>query len=100
MINEEFTYYKCCWNCLHGLRACAKTQDEADKFNSSKRFCFAPYPVSNHSVNPFQQRYCKQFEPHVFVSFGHNITKEEADILNKMSVDELIDYWKEGADND
>ena len=88
--------YKCCWNCGNGFTCVAHTKEAEDRFNASKRFCCASYPVSNHGENPFKQRYCKQFDvPTYGVRFGHEITKEEAEKLNLMSVDDLVKYWKE-----
>lgn len=69
-----------------------------DRFNASKRFCIAQYPVSSHSENPFKQRYCRQFEfPKYGFIFGHEITKDEAQKLNSMSADELVKYWMDGV---
>ena len=91
--------YKCCWNCANGFTCAAHTKEVEERLNSSKRFCCALYPVSRYGQNPFKQRYCKQFEvPAYGVQFGHEITKEEAEELNLMSVDDLVKYWKEGAD--
>lgn len=91
--------YKCCWNCANGFVCVAPTLETTDRFNASKRFCYASYPVSQHAENPFKRRYCKQFEVHTHgVRFGHEITKGEAEKLNLMSVYDLVEYWKEGAD--
>lgn len=92
--------YKCCWNCANASLCAAQTKEETDRFNASKRFCCALYPVSNHGENPFKQRYCRQFEGYIYgAKFGHEITKKEAEKLNMMSVDQLVMYWKEGAEN-
>lgn len=53
--------YKCCWNCQNGFAISAITQYDTDFFNANKRFCLAPYPVSERPQNPFKQRFCKQF---------------------------------------
>ena len=91
--------YKCCWNCANGFTCVASTKGTTERLNASKRFCHAFYPVSNYAENPFKQRYCKQFDvPTYGVRIGHEITKEEAEKLNLMSVDDLVKYWKEGAD--
>lgn len=88
--------FKCCWNCANGFTAVCPTKEETRVFNTSKRFCCASYPVSSHGENPFKQRYCKQFEvPTYGVRFGHEITKEEADRLNSMTVAERLAYWKQ-----
>lgn len=90
--------YKCCWNCANGFICVASTKEETDRFNVSRRFCCASYPVSHRGKNPFKRRYCKQFNGSLCgVQYGHEITKEEAEKLNIMSVDELVRYWKEGA---
>ena len=91
--------YKCCWNCANGVTCVSSTKETTESFNASKRLCCASYPVSNHGENPFKQRYCKKFEvPTYGVRFGHEITKEESEKLNLMSVYDLIKYWKEGAE--
>ena len=87
--------YKCCWNCINGHTVCARTNEEMEWINASKRFCCADYPVSNHLLNPFQQRYCKQFEPDYRVKKGHFIDKKEAEKLNQMTPEELVQYWGE-----
>ena len=93
--------YKCCWNCDNGYTVACKTQEEEERINASKRMCCAIHPVSNHLQNPFQQRYCKQFEPDYRVKKGHFIDKKEAEKLNQMTVDELVQYWRKGdMDND
>ena len=44
--------------------------------------------------NHFKQRCCKQFVKPMFgIKFGHKITKEEVEKLNKMNVAELVEYW-------
>lgn len=92
--------YKCCWNCANGLICASFNIDEEYRLNASKRFCGAPYPVSQHGENPFKKRYCKQFaEPTYRVRFGHEITEEEAEKLNHMNVNGLVRYWKGCADN-
>lgn len=87
--------YKCCWNCENGFPVCAKTKEDEERINASKRICCAAYPVSNRLENPFQQRYCKQFEQDYRVKKGHFIDKKEAEKLNQMTPDELVNYWKE-----
>ena len=89
--------YKCCWNCMHGITICAKTKEEYERINASKRCCDAPYPVSNRFEDPFKQRHCKQFEPDFRVKKGHFIDKKEAEKLNAMTTDELVKYWAEGG---
>lgn len=85
--------FKCCWNCANGFTAVGRTKEETRAFNTSKRFCCASYPVSQHGENPFKQRYCKQFKIPDRIRFGHEITKEEANQLNTMSGAELLKYW-------
>lgn len=88
--------YKCCWNCANGLQVCAETEEREIRINSSKRMCMANRPVSYHLENPFKQRYCKQFESrNLGCRFYKILTKEEAEKLNSMSVDGLVQYWKE-----
>lgn len=89
--------YKCCWNCGNGFNAVAESKSETEKFNATKRFCCASRPISDHGENPFKQRYCKQFEEpfRMICRRGHFITKEEAVQLNKMTSDELMQYWKQ-----
>ena len=87
--------YRCCWNCGNGFPVCAKTEEESERINASKRVCCAANPVSNRLENPFQRRYCKQFEPDFRVKKGHFIDKAEAEKLNAMTTDELVKYWKE-----
>ena len=41
--------YKCCWNCANGFVCVAPTLEATDRFNASKRFCYASYPVSQHA---------------------------------------------------
>ena len=88
--------YKCCWNCGNGFDAIGVSKEDTERFCASKRFCMASYPVSNHGENPFKQRYCKQFvEPfRMIYRRGHFITKEEAEQLDKMTVHELVQYWR------
>lgn len=87
--------YKCCWNCGNGLTAVCPTKEETELFRAAKRFCCASYPVSKYPVNPFIQRYCKQFEPSMNgVRVGHEITKEEAKRLKNKSPAELVKYWR------
>ena len=87
--------YKCCWNCDNGYPVAHKDKDYAEKINASKRVCMAFRPVSNRLENPFKQRYCKQFEPDYRVKKGHFIDKKEAEKLNPMTQDELVQYWGE-----
>ena len=91
--------YKCCWNCIHGVTVCAKTKEEYDRINASKRCCDAPYPVSNRLENPFKQRHCRQFQPDYRPKKGHFIDKDEAEKLSAMTPGELVKYWEDGADN-
>ena len=86
--------YKCCWNCVNGFEVCAKTKEEQERINASKRVCCADYPVSSHFLNPFQQRYCRQFEQNYRLNCRF-IDKKEAEKLNQMNTDELVQYWKE-----
>ena len=87
--------YKCCWNCANGFTAACRTKEEEVIFRATKRFCCASYPVSSHSENPFKQRYCRQSEKPMFgIRYGHEITKKEAERLNKMNAAELIEYWR------
>jgi hypothetical protein len=74
--------------------AACKEQAEEQKLRASKRFCCASYPVSNRLENPFKQRYCKQFLPEYYFAFGHEITKKEAEKLNQMTPEELLEYWR------
>jgi hypothetical protein len=90
--------YKCCWNCDNGYPVCAETEEKSERINASKRICCAFYPVSNHLENPFKKRYCKQFEKDYRVKKGHFIDKKEAEKLNQMTSDELMEYWKRGGD--
>jgi hypothetical protein len=85
--------YKCCWNCVNGFKVCAKTKEENERINASKRVCCADYPVSNHFLNPFQQRYCRQFEKDYRINCRF-IDKKEAEKLNQMTTDELVRYWR------
>ena len=87
--------YKCCWNCMNGLTVCTNNAEQEELWNASKRMCCASYPVSNHLINPFQQRYCKQFEQDNYPRKGHFIDKKEAEKLNTMTPDELVRYWGE-----
>lgn len=87
--------YKCCWNCDNGYPVAHKDKDERERINASKRVCMACYPVSNRLENPFKQRYCKQFEPDYRVKKGHFIDKKEAERLNAMTPEELVQYWGE-----
>jgi hypothetical protein len=80
---------------MHGITVCAKTKEEYERINASKRCCDAPYPVSNRLENPFKQRYCKQFDPDFRVKKGHFIDKKEAEKLNAMTPEELVKYWEE-----
>ena len=91
--------YKCCWNCWNGFTAYAPAMEEkVRRFNASRRFCCASYTVSSHGENPFKQRYCKQFAVPIHgVTFGHEITKREAEKLQQMSVNELMEYWNRRA---
>lgn len=91
--------YKCCWNCENGFTVCAKTEEEEERINASKRICCAAYPVSNRLENSFQRRYCKQFEADCRPKKGHFIDKTEAEKLNAMTPDELVKYWGERKDN-
>ena len=86
--------YKCCWNCSESAPAAHKDHAEMQKLRASKRFCCASYPVSNRLENPFKQRHCKQFLPEYYFAFGHEITKKEAEKLNQMTPEELLDYWR------
>ena len=88
--------YKCCWNCFESAPAAHKSRYEMRKLRASKRFCCATYPVSNRLEDPFKQRFCKQFIPNTSFTFGHEITKKEAENLSKMNVDELLEYWYGG----
>lgn len=90
--------YKCCWNCINGYTVAANTDEENERLNASKRFCCADYPVSNSLENPFKKRYCKQFEPDSRVKKGHFIDKKEADKLNLMTVNELVEHWRNDYD--
>lgn len=87
--------YKCCWNCQNGFTVCMLKNEGVDEINASKRMCCAPYPVSNHLINPFQQRYCKQFEEEYYPRKGHLITKAEAQKLMEMTPAELLKYWED-----
>lgn len=89
--------YKCCWNCMEASPAACKDREEMRKLRASKRFCCASYPVSNRLENPYKQRYCKQFIPEPTFPFGYEITKQEAEKLNEMTVDELVKYWYGGV---
>ena len=91
--------YKCCWNCLESAPAACNDREEMQKLRASKRFCCASYPVSNRLENPFKQRYCKQFVPEYHFAFGHEITKKEAEKLNQMTTDELLEYWRKDNDS-
>jgi hypothetical protein len=86
--------YKCCWNCVESAPGACKDEAEEQKLRASKRFCCASYPVSNRLENPFKQRYCKQFLPEYYFAFGHEITKKEAEMLNQMTPEELLEYWR------
>ena len=86
--------YKCCWNCNESCPAAHRDKAEMQRLRASKRFCCAAYPVSNRLENPFKQRYCKQFEPAYYFAFGHEITKKEAEKLNQMTPEELLNYWR------
>jgi hypothetical protein len=83
---------------MHGITVHAKTKEEHERINASKRFCDAYRPVSSYVENPFKQRYCKQFEPDFRVKKGHFIDKKEAEKLNAMTPEELVKYWKENDD--
>lgn len=83
--------YKCCWNCANGMICWAPDKERMERLNASKRFCCAQNPISDHAENPFKQRYCKQFDPSLY--FDHEITKKEAEKLNNMTEDELVEYW-------
>ena len=85
--------YKCCWNCDNGYTVCTKSEEEETRINASKRMCCAFRPVSQHLENPFKQRYCKQFEPDCRAKKGHFIDKKEAEMLNQMTPDDLVEYW-------
>lgn len=88
--------YKCCWNCDNGFRVSMKNEEEEKRINASKRMCCAVYAVSNHLQNPFQKRYCRQFEPNYFAEMeGRLIDKKEAEKLNQMTPEELVQYWGE-----
>ncbi len=87
--------YKCCWNCWYGLTGCTQSPVETERLRVSKRICDAPHPVSSHLQNPFQRRYCKQFSMDGFPAVGHYINKQEAEKLNCMTVDELLEYWED-----
>jgi hypothetical protein len=86
--------YKCCWNCWDSAPVAHKDYEEMQKLRASKRACCACYPVSNRLENPFKQRYCKQFVPSGYFTFGHEITKKEAEKLNQMTPEELLNYWR------
>lgn len=86
--------YKCCWNCINGYKACAKTNAEMELVNASKRFCCASYPVSNRLENPFKKRYCKQFEADFKYRTEPFIDKKEAEWLIGMTAEELLEYWR------
>lgn len=90
--------YKCCWNCDNGFTVCAG--NETNRINASKRVCCASYPVSSRLENPFKQRYCKQFESAPYPAKGHFIDKKEAEKLNAMTAEELMDYWAESEVQD
>lgn len=88
--------YKCCWNWINRFPVCAKTEEEEKRINASKRLYCAAYPVSNRLQNPFQRRYCRQFEQDYRVKKGHFIDKKEAEKLNQITPDELVQYWEKG----
>ena len=79
---------------MESAPAACKEQADEQKLRASKRFCCASYPVSNRLENPFKQRYCKQFLPEYYFAFGHEITKKEAEKLNQMTPEELLEYWR------
>jgi len=85
--------YKCCWNCANGFSIAASTSEEMKRSSVHERACCAPRPVSNRRENPFKQRYCTQFEPDVYYRRYHIISRKEAEMLDKMTVDELMEYW-------
>lgn len=87
--------YKCCWNCENGFAISAKTREEMELINASKRICCADYPVSNRLENPFKRRYCKQFMPDFCKQQGDFIDKVDAEKLNAMTPYELVEYWRE-----
>lgn len=86
--------YKCCWNCFEACSITCNSSEATMKIRASKRFCGAYYPVSDRLKNPFKQRYCKKFAPQHWFYIGHEITKKEAELLNKMTADELVEHWR------
>ena len=71
--------FKCCYNCMNGLQ-CASTYPTQEIFNLTKRFCCASRPVSNHGVDAFKKRSCKQFEPYDedYAKFYKPLSEKEA----------------------
>lgn len=88
--------YKCCWNCANGFTAIDSTKEKTEYFARTQRFCFAPRPVSEHSINPYQKRSCKQFEDPCrdIARYGHLIDRSEAEMLFNMSKEEQVEYWE------
>lgn len=93
--------FKCCWNCHYGcLKLVFSDGNSNDKSSVSERYCVSLREILQHpgslgpSKNPFIFRNCPDFlSSPSQINFGHEISETEANRLNTMTTDELLEYW-------